>query len=68
MQLNREGIHPLAAFAINDQTPSPWAQGTGWTVFLSTPADIERSIEYVRSNPMREGLREQRWSFLTPYR
>jgi REP element-mobilizing transposase RayT len=43
-----------------------WIQG-GWKVFLDTPADIRRTISYIERNPRRDGLEDQRWSFVTPY-
>lgn len=45
---------------------SPWAAG-GWSVYLNSPADVERSIEYVERNPIKDGLRAQRWWFVTPF-
>ncbi len=45
---------------------SPWAQGL-WKVFLNTAQDIERAIGYVEDNPIRAGLKGQRWSFVIPY-
>ena len=41
--------------------------GPGWKVFLNTRADIERVIEYIRQNPIKEGLSEQHWPFVTKY-
>ena len=45
---------------------SPWTDH-GWNVYLNTDSDVQRAINYVRKNPLREGLREQRWSIVTPY-
>ncbi|MBN2562137.1 MAG: hypothetical protein JXQ75_14530, partial [Phycisphaerae bacterium] len=36
--------------------------------FLSTPEDIERTIQYVQDNPAREGLPPQQYDFVRPYR
>jgi REP element-mobilizing transposase RayT len=44
-----------------------WADGP-WKVFLTTPAEIRGRIEYVRQNPMKEGLPEQSWGCVVPYR
>ncbi len=66
-QLNREGIHPFADVHYrNGRTPTPWAR-KGWWVYLDSAADVRRSIRYVNENPVRAGLRPQRWSFVTPY-
>lgn len=48
------------------KTPSCWSRGQ-WKVFLNEDRDIRRAIEYVVHNPVKEGKREQRWSFVTPF-
>jgi Transposase and inactivated derivatives len=45
---------------------SPWSRGF-WQVYLDTPEEINRAIHYVRQNPIRDGLREQHWSFVVPF-
>ena len=47
-------------------THSPWTDH-GWNVYLNTDDDVQRAIDYVRENPLREGLRQQRWLFIVPY-
>ena len=37
-----------------------------WKVFLYEPSDVFRAIAYVEQNPIREGKRPQKWSFVTP--
>jgi REP element-mobilizing transposase RayT len=65
-RLVHEGLHPLAAFQGDDERPpSPWSRGE-WKVFLDSPVDVRRAIEYVEANPEREGLPRQRWSFVKP--
>jgi REP element-mobilizing transposase RayT len=44
---------------------SPWARGQ-WSVFLRDDADVRRAIAYVDRNPIKAGLKPQRWSFVTP--
>src|SRR5207302_11457109 len=41
--------------------------GPGWKVFLSTPEEIRRCIEYVRNNPIRAGRPAQHWDFVKEY-
>ncbi len=66
--MNDEGLHPLRAFARKSgKHPSPWAEG-GWKVMLFTPAEMWARIRYVVDNPLKAGLRRQRWSFVVPYR
>ncbi|MCH8164218.1 MAG: transposase [Planctomycetes bacterium] len=66
-QLNREGRHPFAGQSYrNGRLPTPWAR-KGWWVFLDRAADIRRAIRYVNANPVRTGLRPQRWLFVTAY-
>lgn len=65
--LIRRGLHPMRDLVeVGAPLPSPWANGL-WKVFLDSENDILRSIEYVNENPLREGKRAQRWSFLVPY-
>lgn len=43
-----------------------WA-GHGWNVFLDDAAGMYRAIAYVEANPVKEGKRPQRWSFVVPW-
>ncbi|MGQ9575302.1 MAG: transposase [Thermoguttaceae bacterium] len=66
-QLCLEGLHPLAGYRQADGTvPSPWARKS-WNVFLQTDQRIQRAIQYVQANPLREGKPPQRWSFVVPF-
>jgi hypothetical protein len=65
-QLNRDGIHPLADFARDGKLPSLWQEGQ-WLVFLDNEEALRRAIRYVEENPVKEGKRLQRWSFVTPF-
>jgi len=38
-----------------------------WKVFLDSAADVQRAIEYVEANPLREGKPRQHWSFVVPF-
>lgn len=67
MQLNRKGLHPFADQSYsNGRLPTPWAR-KGWWVFLDSARDIERAVDYTNTNPVRDGLKAQRWKFVTPY-
>ncbi|MEO0964855.1 MAG: transposase [Planctomycetota bacterium] len=46
---------------------TPWCKGR-WIVYLNTPEDVERATRYVEQNPIKAGLRPQRWSFVQPSR
>ncbi len=66
-QLNCEKMHPFPGESYsNDRLPTPWAR-KGWWVYLDSDADVQRSVRYVCDNPIRAGLKSQRWSFVTPY-
>jgi REP element-mobilizing transposase RayT len=66
-QLNRDGLHPLAAFSSEpDGPPTPWAEKR-WKCFLNEDEEILRAIRYVEQNPVKEGKRRQRWSFVVPW-
>lgn len=59
--LNAEGLHPLKDYPrANGRLPSPWAGG-GWKVMLFTPEKMLAAIAYVEENPVRAGMRRQRW-------
>ena len=48
-------------------TRSPWARGC-WTVYLDNEEAVRRAILYVEQNPVKDGLRPQKWSFVVPYK
>jgi len=41
--------------------------GPGWKVFLYTPADFIRDIEYIRNNPIKANRPPQKWKFVKEY-
>lgn len=51
---------------IRDTDHPTWG-GPGWKVFLDTPDDIRRTIEYVENNPLKARLPVQKWSFVKEY-
>ena len=63
-RLNEEGIHPFPVpFG---KQPKCLARGE-WKVYLDCEDDIFHAICYVEENPTKEGLRRQRWKFVTSY-
>jgi REP element-mobilizing transposase RayT len=65
--MNDESLHPMRTFARSSgKIPTPWAE-RGWKVKLYTPEQMRSAIRYVEQNPIRAGLRPQRWSFVVPY-
>lgn len=66
-RLVNEGLHPFGYLAVSGQVPPKCFARGGWKGFLNTADDIRRAIRYVESNPIKEGLPKQRWSFVTPY-
>jgi REP element-mobilizing transposase RayT len=65
-KLVEDGRHPLAAWQEDGSYPTPWARGC-WKVFLDSIEDIGRAVRYVEANPVKEGKRPQRWSFVVPF-
>jgi REP element-mobilizing transposase RayT len=66
-ELNVNGEHPLAAFASPaGRIPSPWARNY-WCVFIFDEDHYRQAIKYVEQNPVKAGLKPQRWSVVTPY-
>jgi REP element-mobilizing transposase RayT len=41
--------------------------GPGWNVFQETRDDMERTVRYVRDNPLKLHRPEQVWAFVRPY-
>ncbi len=67
-QLLEEDLHPFAQWRRPDGTvPMCWARKL-WKVYLDSEADVARAIAYVERNPLKEGKRPQRWSFVRPWR
>jgi REP element-mobilizing transposase RayT len=66
-QLKLDDLHPLAGFRQKDgTTPSPWGRNS-WCVFIFSESHMRAAIEYVKNNPLKEGKRRQRWSFVKEY-
>ena len=66
-ELLSERLHLFAAYATADSTPPKvWSRGL-WKVFLDSPEAVAAAVQYVRDNPGKEGLPEQRWRFVTQY-
>lgn len=65
-ELEREGIHPLAAWKVEgERIPKCWVRGQ-WKVFLDAE-DVPRAIRYVENNPLKERKKKQEWSFVSAY-
>jgi REP element-mobilizing transposase RayT len=66
-RLTEVRLHPFIDHVLpSGSLPTPWARKC-WRVFLDTPADVARAIRYVEQNPVKEGYKRQRWSFLTSF-
>jgi REP element-mobilizing transposase RayT len=66
LALLREDLHPFQAERRKDGTlPSCWAENS-WRVYLDDVEDVLRAIRYVERNPLKEGKRRQKWSFVRP--
>lgn len=67
-QLVAERLHPLddGASANARSRPSPWASKQ-WKCFLFDDHDMHRAVRYVERNPLKEGMRAQRWRFVQSY-
>jgi REP element-mobilizing transposase RayT len=65
-RLRREGIDPFSGCLQGRSKPSPWAHKF-WKVWLDSPEDVVRAIEYTNDNPTKAGLKPQSWRFVRPY-
>jgi hypothetical protein len=50
----------------NCRKPSPWERNH-WCPFIRSEQPMRTAIRYVEANPVKAGLRPQRWSLVTPY-
>jgi REP element-mobilizing transposase RayT len=61
------GLHPMSDFRdATGRLPSMWGENQ-WKIYLDTEEAIENAIRYVEENPLRENLKPQKWSFVTPF-
>ena len=66
--MNEAGMHPMARYPLsNGCVPSPWARKY-WCPFVDDERYMEAAIKYIEGNPVKAGLKRQRWSFVKPYR
>lgn len=66
-QLVAEGHHPLWQYRRDDGTiPCCWAR-KWWKVFVDNEEHLLNAIRYVENNPLKEGKRRQKWSFVVQY-
>jgi REP element-mobilizing transposase RayT len=52
--------------AWHDDNRPIWGEH-GWNVALRSRHAVERAIRYVERNPLKEGKKQQTWSFVTPF-
>ncbi|QDT05582.1 hypothetical protein K227x_39830 [Rubripirellula lacrimiformis] len=66
-KLNQQKCHPLAGYKTKEnETPTPWTARC-YRGFLESEQEIEDAMSYVIENPIKEGKRRQKWSFVTPF-
>ena len=67
LRLGEEQRHPMEHHREpSGRRHSPWARGF-WVVYLDDESRVERAIQYVEQNPLKEGKPQQHWEFVTPY-
>lgn len=66
-KLAEAGLNPFADQPYADgRIPTPWDR-KGWWVFIDGVDHLQNAIRYVEQNPMRSGLKPQRWPFVKPW-
>jgi len=66
-QLLTDDRHPFADLRNEKgELPTVWAEEC-WKTCLDTEEEVCQAIIYVEENPVKEGKRRQRWSFVTPF-
>ncbi len=63
-QLVEESLHPFAHLADPRQRFPSVSAHRCWKVYLNSNDEILQRIRYVESNPIKAGLKPQRWSFV----
>ncbi len=64
-ELRASGLHPfIDRIRPDGSLPSVWSEGS-WKVYCREPEHFRSAIHYVERNPIREGVRSQRWRFVT---
>jgi REP element-mobilizing transposase RayT len=61
-------LHPMKRYrkSVQERLPAVWGENQ-WKVYLDSEEAIENAIRYVEKNPLREGKRSQRWTFVRPF-
>ncbi|TWT77810.1 hypothetical protein Pla123a_16060 [Posidoniimonas polymericola] len=66
-ELTAADEHPLQDHrSPGGRVPSPWGRKQ-WIPFISSESHLRRAIRYVEQNPVKAGLRRQRWNLVVPY-
>lgn len=66
-QLRDDSLHPMTRFAKpGSRPPRMWSEHE-WKSFLDSGRAIEDAMNYVVENPLKEGLPQQTWDFVTPF-
>ncbi|MEL7088728.1 MAG: hypothetical protein AAGL98_09870, partial [Planctomycetota bacterium] len=66
-RMKQAGTMALREAGWVEQDRPVWVR-SGWFVYLNDAAAVRRAVRYVEDNPVRAGLRPQRWSCVTPQR
>jgi REP element-mobilizing transposase RayT len=65
--LLEEKLLPFVDFRDEEgRVPPVWVH-RGWKVFLDSIEEIQRAIRYVEGNPVKEGMKKQKWKFVAPF-
>ena len=65
--LREKGMDPMQGRVDGAGAPqSPWGSKY-WKVYIDNERHLHHAIRYVKQNPLKEGKREQHWSFVVPY-
>ncbi|MEM6504919.1 MAG: transposase [Planctomycetota bacterium] len=66
--LNDADLNPMSRHvSAAGRVPSPWGRKY-WCPFIDNARYMKTAIEYINDNPLKSGLKAQKWSFVKPYR
>lgn len=66
-ELSQDNRHPMQRFESDKgRVPSPWSRNQ-WIPYIYTKEHMRAAIRYVEQNPVKAGLKRQKWNLVVPY-
>jgi REP element-mobilizing transposase RayT len=65
LQLKRDELHPFEGMAGKRGALPPVFCSGLWKCFIDSPEHLINAVSYVQKNPLKEGKKRQKWSFVS---